>query len=152
MIKTVFAKIGSGFLTGIGFAVAFMGLAYGYEIWETSNRPDRSGEWGYKKYKTDSGLTIKDQRPQKQAQNTSFIGTIQNEGKDTWESVQIVAELFDKDGQFVDKCSSYESGRIAPGQNRNFKVSCGGCRDESVAPYDHYTVSIVDANYLPPSK
>jgi hypothetical protein len=152
MIKTAFAKIGSGLLTGIGFALALIGAAYGVQIWETSHRADGFGEGVYRRYKPDSGLTIKDQRPQKPAQNTSFIGTIQNEGKDTWESVQVVAELFDKDGQFVDKCSSYESGRIAPGQNHNFKVACGGCRDESVAPYDHYTISIVDANYVSPSR
>jgi len=52
----------------------------------------------------------------------------------------------------MDKCSSYETGRIAPGQSHNFKVSCGGCRDSIVAPYDHYTIAIVDAHYVPSSK
>ena len=126
MIKTASTKIASGLLTGIGFAVALVIVFYGAERWITS---DRGEERFYKRYKPDSGLIIKDHRPQHPEHNTAFIGTVQNNGKDTWENVSIVAELFDKDGQFLDKCSSYESGRVAPGQTHNFKVSCDGCRD-----------------------
>lgn len=149
MIKAALTKIASGLLTGIGFAVAILAVFYGTERWENSQKAE---EGLYKKYKPDSGLIIKDHRPQQLQQNAAFIGTIQNNGKDTWDSVSIVAELFDKDGQFVDKCSAYESGRIAPGQSHNFKVSCGGCRDSTVPPYDRYTIAIVGANYVSLSK
>ena len=149
MIKAALTKIASGLLTGIGFAIAMVAIFYGTGRWADSHRPEESF---YKKYKPDSGLIIKDHRPQQLEQNTVFIGSVQNNGKDSWDSISIVAELFDKDDKFVDKCSSYETGRVAPGQSHNFKVSCGGCRDSTVAPYDHYTIAIVDANYVPSSK
>ena len=148
MIKTALIKIASGLLIGIGFAVALVAVFYGTERWMKSATAE--GEL-YKKYKPDSGLVIKNHRPQPLEQGAAFLGTVENNGKDTWESISIVAELFDKDGQFVDKCSSYESGGIAPGQSRNFKVSCGGCRDSTGTAYDHYTIAIVEAHYVRPS-
>lgn len=61
----------------------------------------------------------------------------------------MLVELFDKDGRFVDKCSSYLDGAISPGQTRNFKVSCSACR-AAAQPlvYDRYTIAIVDARYV----
>ena len=152
MIKAAFAKICSGLLTGIGFAVAIAAVFFGIGRWEKSQASDQLAGFEMRQYKPDSGLIIKDHRPLTTDQNTAFIGTVENNGKDTWESVSIDVDLFDKGGQFVDKCSGYERGRIAPGQTHNFKASCGGCRDASVAQYDHYTIAIVDANYVRPSK
>jgi len=73
------------------------------------------------------------------------LGQIVNDGSDTWNMVEILLELFEKYGQFIDKCSSYLDGSIAPGDTRNFKASCPDCRENPMPKYDHYTIEIVDA-------
>jgi hypothetical protein len=107
----------------------------------------------FKEYTTEAGLTIKTHRPQLPQNNSAFLGVISNRGKDTWENVEVLVELFAKDGTFVDKCSSYMDGSIGPAQDRNFKVSCSSCRDVSLPlVYDKYTIIIVDANFVRPEK
>ncbi|WP_414717266.1 FxLYD domain-containing protein [Steroidobacter cummioxidans] len=79
------------------------------------------------------------------------MGSIENIGQDTWQSVELLVELFDKGGTFVDKCSSHLDGSIEPGQTRNFKVSCSECRSSSLPlAYDRYTVAIASAYYVQP--
>lgn len=58
--------------------------------------------------------------------------------------------MFDKDGQFIDKCSDHLEGSITPGQTRNFKVSCSNCRENPMPSYETYKVKIVDASPAQP--
>ena len=151
MLKTALAKIAHGLLVGLGFAVAIGALMFGYTKWQMSEFEKKSGDMAemFRDYTPDAGLSITEHRPQKPVANDAFIGTLTNSGKDTWDNVEILAEMFAADGQFVDKCSSYLDGSIAPGQARNFKVSCAGCRDvRTPLVYDKYTIAIVDASYV----
>ena len=154
MLKGVLAKMGHGLLIGIGFAVAMSGLLYGYTKWQMKEFEESTGMSAmFKEYTPEVGLSIKEHRPQRAQANSAFLGTIVNNGQDTWESVEVLAELFDKEGTFVDKCSSYMDGSISPGQTRNFKVSCSGCRDDSQPMvYDRYTIAIVDASFSRPEE
>jgi hypothetical protein len=103
---------------------------YGYSKWHMHELEQRDMFAGmFKEYTADAGLTIKTHRPQLPQNNSAFLGVISNSGKDTWENVEVLVELFAKDGTFVDKCSSYVDGSIRPAQDRNFKVSCSNCRD-----------------------
>jgi hypothetical protein len=127
---------------------------YGFNRWQLHQLEQNPGEmFGglYKEYTADARLTIKSHRPQLPQNNSAFLGVISNSGKDTWENVEVLVELFAKDGTFVDKCSSYMDGSISPAQERNFKVSCSNCRDPSQPlAYDKYTIVIVDANFVRP--
>lgn len=154
MLKAALAKIAHGLLNGIGFALALGVLMYIYTTWQVRQFEEQNEEvFGYKQYGADAGLVIKEHRPQQPESNTAFLGVMGNNGKDTWESVEVLVELFAKDGTFVDKCSSYMDGSIAPGQERNFKVSCSGCRDPAQpVKYDKYTIEISDASYVSPEK
>lgn len=155
VFKAALAKITHGLLVGIGFAAVIGGLMFGYVTWQMSKFDIYGDDMAdmFKAYTPDAGLAITEHRPQRPTANDSFIGTLTNSGKDTWESVKIVTEMFSTDRQFVDKCSSYLDGSIAPGQTRNFKVSCAGCRDISTPlTYDKYTIAVVDASYVRPEK
>lgn len=154
MLKTALAKIIHGLLVGIGFALALGALMYTYTAWQVRQFEEKSEDmFGFKQYGADAGLAIKEHRPQRSENNTAFLGVMENNGKDTWESVEVLVELFAKDGTFVDKCSSYMDGSIVPGQERNFKVSCSGCRDPAQpVTYDRYTMEIVDASYVRPKE
>jgi hypothetical protein len=147
VLKAAFAKIGTGLLIGIGFAVAMTAITYGFSKWQI----DAMTEDMFKDYTPEAGLEITEHRPQKPTNNDAFIGAVRNNGKDTWEGVELLAEMFGKDGAFLDKCSSYVDGSVAPGESRNFKVSCAGCRDVRVPlQYDKYTIKVVDARYVRP--
>ncbi len=155
MLKAVLAKIAHGLLVGIGFGVALGGAMYGYTMWQMKEFENKNRDMMgmFKEYTPNAGLSITEHRPQNPTANDAFIGSLANNGKDTWERVELLAEMFGKDGAFVDKCSSYLDGSLAPGQTRNFKVSCSGCRDTRVPlVYDKYTIAIVDASYVRPEK
>jgi hypothetical protein len=69
-------------------------------------------------------IILSDVEEQKHDGLTAIIGTATNSGKATAHSVQIQADLFEH-GKFVDQYSTYISGKIAPGESRHFKISCG---------------------------
>jgi len=98
-----------------------------------------------------ASLAIREHRPHRAENNSAFLGLIANNGKYTWESVEVLVELFAKDGTFVDKCRATWTDRSRPGRIVNFKVSCTNCRDPSQPlAYDRYTIAIVDASYVSP--
>jgi len=75
-----------------------------------------------------------------------FIGKLKNEGKATARNFSIEVELFDKDKKFVDVCrESLYSTTIKSGEERNFKVSCGGCRNRPVPTHASYTVRLASS-------
>lgn len=160
MLKTALAKAAHGFLVGVGFAIALGLLIFGFDAWQTRKFREHaqatggdleSPNFGFKQFGPAAGLTIKEHRPQQAQANSAFLGSIQNAGKDSWQSVGLLVELFDKEGTFVDKCSGHLDGSIGPGETRNFKVSCAECRASSQPlVYDRYTIKISDAYYVQP--
>lgn len=145
-VRSALAKIGTGLLLGVGIGIALAGI--GYLLWYLDK--SEIEEPYYKAYSAEAGLVLRNHRPQRAEANTAFIGEVVNTGKDSWSNVKIVVELFQADGQFIDKCSGHMERSIAPGQTRNFKVSCLECRGEAPPPYVRYTIGIVDANFERP--
>jgi hypothetical protein len=148
-LKDSLEKIGHGLLLGIGFSFAYFVFDHFFTQWHIASL-ERSvfDDTLFKDYGPDAGLTIKSHKPQRAENNAAFIGQIANDGKETWASVEIVAELFDQNGEFLDKCSSYLDGSIEPRQTRNFKVSCPNCPDNPRPAYDSYTLAIRDARFV----
>lgn len=150
MLKTALEKIGSGLLIGIGAGISVGLIMYAQTRWALSAIEDGSYEESFfKSYGPEAKLSIKSHRPQRLEGNSAFLGQVANEGTDTWSYVQIAVELFDKGGQFIDKCSSHLEGSIVPGETRNFKVSCQNCANNPMTAYDKYTVDIVEATITP---
>jgi hypothetical protein len=160
MFRAALSKVVHGLLVGAGFAVALGLMIFSYGAWQERKFREHGQEireeaddpgLGFKHYTPRAGLAIKEHRPQRLEANSAFVGSIQNSGKDAWQSVGLLVELFDKDGVFLDKCSGHLDGLIGPGQTRNFKVSCSECRDPSrPLAYDRYTIAISDAYFVEP--
>jgi len=151
MLKTVLSKIGEGLLIGIGAGVAVAGVMYVQSrIMMAEHEDQYVYQAGHQEYGPKAGLSIKAHRPQRAEANSAFVGQIVNEGTGTWRHVQIVVELFDKDGQFIDKCSDQLEGSISPGETRNFKVSCPNCPASPMPAYETYKVAIIDAYFSRP--
>ena len=146
MFKAALAKIGTGLLMGIGFGIAVSAIWYGLTQWQMSQLEDDM----FKSYGADAKLSITSHRARVSEAKSDFIGQIVNGGTDTWQSVYLLVELFGKDGQFIDKCSDHMDGSLAPGETRNFKVSCHNCRDSPMPQFNRYEVKIVNATFVPP--
>ncbi|MBU2528667.1 MAG: FxLYD domain-containing protein [Candidatus Omnitrophota bacterium] len=96
-----------------------------------------------KEYSDESGLKVHSHKVSKGKRNIDILGQIKNTGSETWRSVKVEAEYFDKQNTFVDTKSDYISGAVPAGEERNFKISFYGASEDP--RYDHYTVKIVSA-------
>jgi hypothetical protein len=54
------------------------------------------------------------------------LGILRNDGDATVGSVRVEAAYYDAAGRLVDLCGYYVATRIAPGEEKPFKVACGG--------------------------
>ena len=52
-----------------------------------------------------------------------IFGVIENSGKVDWENIVIEAEMFSKDGKFLDEVTRRLSVNLLPGASENFKIS-----------------------------
>ena len=151
----MFKKIVQGFLLGLGFSIAFVLVLiaaqylYTKYVFEDQVREATFGS-NWKEYSEDAGLVITEHNPIYTENSVEFIGVVANNGTDTWDSISIEIELFDKDGKFMDECSEYISSPLSPSESENFKASCGGCEKRPIADFDHYEIHIVDAIYERP--
>jgi len=74
-----------------------------------------------------------------------ILGTIENTGSDTLNSVSLQAELLDDQGKMVYECDEYVSQSIKAGAKENFQIKCG-CHDKPVPAYKSVTVRVVKAS------
>lgn len=63
-----------------------------------------------KEYSDESGLKVQSHKVNKGKRNIDILGQIKNTGSETWQSVKVEAEYFDKQNTFVDTKSDYISG------------------------------------------
>ncbi len=101
-----------------------------------------------KEYSEESGLKLHSHKLNKGKRNLDILGRVKNTDSETWRSVKVEAEYFNKQNEFVDIKSDYISGTISAGEERNFKISFYGKSEDPC--YDHYTVKIVSARGVRP--
>jgi hypothetical protein len=158
MLRKILAKLGEGLLLGIGAGIAFGAFSYVQarimmsQLEERAYGDELPSFEGYREFGPEAKLSITSQKPQPGNERTTFIGEISNDGKDAWDYVRLMVELFDKDNVFVGKCTGSVDGTIRSGEKRNFEVSCTSCGNSVVPAYDHYTIQIVDANFASEAK
>ncbi len=71
-------------------------------------------------YREDLQITVQEKRTTDD--NLKILGSIENQGKTTWDGVELDAEFYDADGKFIDEESSRVSSSIVPGQTEHFKI------------------------------
>ena len=154
LIADFFRKVGSGFVYGLGIAIALvvvLGIASAVasKLYSSKAQEQKFQEQltGYKAYSTDAGLEIVSHESRRAGKTFVVIGKVKNRGADTWQSVNMEVELFAANRKFVDNCHDYISGAIRPGEEKNFKVECRRCDDAPLPAFKTYEVKIVDASY-----
>lgn len=64
-------------------------------------------------------------RETKRGDHLLILGSIVNTGENPASSIQLEAELFDRQGLFVYECSEAIGRRLAAGDKENFQIDCG---------------------------
>jgi len=161
-IKSISLKIMTGFLYGIGFifSIFIIGSFYfsTYPEGIISTKSERNEEYEIKTTKIERNVTFReyDKSANLVAEITkerisenefTLLGVLKNEGIYSWSAINVKAELFNKDGEFIDECSEYISETSSPGKVINFKLSCGSCSKIQFEQYHSYKLSITGAHF-----
>ncbi len=149
----IFSKIGTGLLYGIGFFIVMAIFMWGSTFYFENKREEmlygdaESGECkDYKRCMESSGLVLGVTSERITEEEFVLFGNIRNEGNTEWTTVDVQAELFDEEGNYIDECKSYVDKRVFPGETTNFKLDCSKCSTVNLENYHSYKVSITDAN------
>ena len=79
----------------------------------------------------------------------AVLGTVTNAGKHEWQSVEIKAEFYDKEGHFLDETSEYLSGSVRPRSEEHFRLSLHKPGEEIVTGSPKVVVKVSDARHDP---
>lgn len=100
---------------------------------------------GFGQFGLESGLIISHHKQRKIEHGVVILAQVENTGEKAWSSISVEVELFDKQGEFVDECSSYLNRKLKQGEQENLKIKCGGCKDNPLPAFDHYTIQVKNA-------
>jgi hypothetical protein len=137
-----------GLIFGSGFTVAavvFAALALFIVPWDkgVASQTSHIMEESTKAFSSADGIKIINHEKAMRGDEVVVIGQLKNEGQSTARNFTLEVELFGKDKKFVDVCQqAFYSSSIKPGETRNFKVSCGGCRNRPTPAHTSYTVRV----------
>jgi len=70
-----------------------------------------------------SDLSVKDLERRYVDGMVEILGVVENHGKVGWQHIAIKAELFSKDGKFLDQLISHNNVNLSPGTSEHFKLS-----------------------------
>ena len=73
-----------------------------------------------------SEVRVASHRVERRHGDNVVLGMLRNDGEATVGSVRVEAAYFDAAGRLVDLCGWYIAAKIAPSEEKPFKVSCGG--------------------------
>lgn len=159
-IKNILLKIGTGFLYGAGFSIAFIiisSFSFSYfldrpketEIERTEYVETRKSEREkiFKNYDESAKLITEVKKENISENEFTLIGSLRNEGDSNWSYIKLKAEIFNKNGEFIDQCSEFITEKSSPGSSINFKLSCGNCSKFTLEGYDSYKLSITGASF-----
>lgn len=96
----------------IPFIIFMVFFAFGFPYLMSGGRHD---------FRAD--LAIKDVERRYADGNMEILGVIENHGKATWENIYLKADLFDKDGKFIDQVSACTYLKLPAGDSDHFKLS-----------------------------
>lgn len=133
LLKDALQKIGVGLLYGIGIGIAVSAITYFMTEKMTASFMNEAAL---------EKIVITRHEKVRRDEAVLILGTLENKASESVRAVSVQVDLFDKDGKFVDQCSEYLRGALKSGESRNFKVSCGGCKDRPVVAHESYKVRV----------
>lgn len=143
------ARVVSGFLFGLGFSVAMVGvvlLAAAISERMTGHKEQEASRWS-KRFTPDARLSVESHKPRRTRYNVIILGTVRNAGTDSRDNVRLEVRLLDSQSHVVGICRGSVRGPVRPMQQRHFSVDCDGTEPEPAPEHSTYEVEVVDAQY-----
>lgn len=94
-------------------------------------------------FRKDLQLTVLEKRIA--GKNVEILGTVENKGKHSWDSIHINAEFYSTDGKFVDQASEYLSTAVSSGAKENFKICISDASDWAKSDTSQLQLKVGDA-------
>ncbi len=94
-------------------------------------------------FRTD--LTVKNTEKSYVNGKVEIFGVVENHGEVDWEHIVIEAELFDRNGKFIDEITNRISVHLPPGASENFKISAKDFLKSRWQSIDNLKVKVSDA-------
>jgi hypothetical protein len=76
----------------------------------------------------------------------NVLGKLKNNGKHTWNRVTVEAEVYDKDGKFLDESSDYLSMTLSPDSEEHFRLTLRSADPETLDESAKVVLKITDAH------
>ncbi len=81
--------------------------------------------------------------------NINVHAKVRNAGKHDWQGVEVLAELYGKDGKFLTQQPQSLVGTMQPGEERQFRFVLYAPSDEPLSPSPKIVLRAVSANHFP---
>ena len=138
--------LGCGF--GLGLVAVLMTADAVKQRFERSHSAEtKATEVWKKRFTSDAKLMIEHQELRTSRWNVVALGSVRNDGQDSWQYVRLELRLFDAPAHIVHICTGTVNGAVRPGKSRYFSVDCGDSEREPTPAYNTYEVEVVDAGY-----
>ncbi|HEY8243708.1 MAG: FxLYD domain-containing protein [Vicinamibacteria bacterium] len=92
-----------------------------------------------------SDVRVISHRVERRNGDTLVLGTLRNDADAAVGSVRVEAAYYDAGGRLVDVCGWYVAQRLAPGEEKPFKVSCGGTPEKPAPESASVKLRLVEA-------
>ena len=157
----MFTEIKKGFLLGIGFIVPlsfveFIAIKYSFhemtgmatDVYEEAFDEEMEFEdVDYSEYDKSyvDQISLSPVKEKRQGVQLLITGQFTNESEKPINSLEIEAELFNKNGDFVYECTKSFYEKKEPGVTENYLIKCG-CSQNGIPNYETVKVSVVKAS------
>ena len=148
-------RVVQGFAFGLGFAAAAgigwfvvreaTGLAGEVGRTVAAKASARTAAMPAEALATASDVRVVGHRIERRNGDTVVLGTLRNDGDAQVGSVRVEAAYYDGAGRLVDLCGWYIAPRLAPGEEKAFKVACGGTPDRPTPESASVKLRLVEA-------
>jgi hypothetical protein len=79
-----------------------------------------------------TSVRVADYRLERRNGDVVALGTLHNDSEALARTVRLEAAYYDKAGRLVDLCGWYVAPALAPGEDKAFKIACGGTPERPV--------------------
>lgn len=143
-VKLILKKMAFSFLCGAGFMLGVWVIAIFAvgNLIQVSSREIVTESKGARIGRMSSNLKIVSSRAIARPYNIEVIGTLKNIGDAPARHTELVADLFDQNGQFIYQCKGWLSEVIEPDAESHFKVDCHGITEEIYQGYKTYKIKV----------
>lgn len=92
-----------------------------------------------------TSVRVANHRVERRHGDVVVLGTLHNDSDEIARTARVEAAFYDAGGTLVDLCGWYVAPALAPGEDKPFKIACGGTPDRPVPESASVRLRLVEA-------